>query len=234
MAATSEDRRRSGGAPGAPPSLVPGLRWRRVLPGEERQLTVLRRWIATLLPPCPARDDVTTVANELCSNAIKHTASGRGGWFAVEITWHGPVVTVAVADNGAPAGPQVISDLDREHGRGLLLVQGLSVRTGVRGDRRGRLTWADVHWDSGTSQAPAPADSYEDSIRAGEQALARRFDGVPAWFGRSTLAWWAVGPGGLLTAASAQGLAAMLYRLLDACPDRCGRPAQLRTGSQKR
>jgi hypothetical protein len=68
---------------------------------------------------------------------------------------------------------------------------------------------------------------------AREQALARRFDGVPAWFGRSTLAWWAVGPGGLLTASSAQGLAAMLYRLLDAYPDRCCRPAGLRTGRQK-
>lgn len=152
MVATSEDRRVTASAPGQP-SPVPGLRWRRVLPGEEHQLAVLRRWIAMLLPPCPAREDVTTVANELCGNAIKHTASGRGGWFAVEITRHGPVVTVAVTDNGAPAGPQVINDPEREHGRGLLLVQCLSVRTGVRGDSRGRLVWAEVRWDGETGQA---------------------------------------------------------------------------------
>jgi hypothetical protein len=216
MAATGEERRRNGIAPGGPPSLVPGLRWRRVFPGEERQLGVLRRWIAALLPPHQARDDVITVANELCGNAIKHTASGRRGWFAVEITWRGPVVTVAVADNGAPTGPRVINDLSREHGRGLLLVEGLSVRTGVCGDRRGRLTWADVRWE-GEISGPA-ADSYEASIRDGQAVLDRRFANVPTWFGRSTLAWWAVGPGGLLTAPSAQDLAAMLYRILDAHP----------------
>jgi Histidine kinase-like ATPase domain len=166
MAATGEERRRSGIALGEPPSLVPGLRWRRVLPGEDHQLAELRRWIAALLPPCPARDDVTTVANELCGNAIKHTASGRGGWFAVEIAWRGRLVGVAVADNGAPDGPRVINDLSREHGRGLLLVQGLSVRTGVCGDRRGRLMWADVPWDTAT--ADRRADAYEASIRDGK------------------------------------------------------------------
>jgi len=41
-----------------------------VFPGEERQLAVLRRWLATLLPACPARDDVILVATELASNAI--------------------------------------------------------------------------------------------------------------------------------------------------------------------
>ena len=95
-----------------------------------------------------------------------------------------------------------------------LLVQGLSVRTGVCGDRRGRLIWAEVRWADGASRAAA--DSYEAAIRDGQAVLTRRFADVPTWFGRSPLAWWAVGPRGLLTAPSAQDLAAMLYRLLDA------------------
>src|ERR1039457_4754105 len=106
--------------PAAPGS---GLRWRRVFPGEESQLGVLRRWLASLLPPCPARDDVTAVANEVCSNAIVHTLSGLGGRFAVEVAWYGPLVRVAVADGGAPGGPRIIDDPAGEHGRGLLLVR---------------------------------------------------------------------------------------------------------------
>lgn len=191
------------------------LRWRQVLRGEDRQLGVLRRWLSSMLPECPARDDVASVAVELASNALRHTASGRGGWFAVELTRYPSIVRVAVADQGGPAEPHVIDDPDAEHGRGLLLVRGLSVRTGVTGDQRGRLVWADVAFgdldDAGASQDP-----YEVAIREGQAALARRFGDVTAWFGRATLAWWALaGPGGLVTAPSAPELAGLLYRLLE-------------------
>jgi anti-sigma regulatory factor (Ser/Thr protein kinase) len=125
---------------------VPGARSRRIFSGDERELSHLRRWLAALLPPCPARDDVTAVANELGSNAIRHTRSGRGGQFAIEITWYGPVVRVAVADGGAPTGPHLIDDPAREHGRGLLVVQGLATNCGVSGGEGGRLVWADVRW----------------------------------------------------------------------------------------
>lgn len=220
MAASSGAGERDASAPGTLPVLVPGLRWRRVVPGEERQLGVVRRWLESLLPPCAARDDVAVVASELVGNAVKHTASGRGGQLAVEIGWHGPVVRVAVADCGAPTAPRVIEDLAGEHGRGLLLVRGLSARTGVCGDDRGRLVWADVPWVAVPGEVGAlRGDAYEAAIRDGEAALARRFAGVPAWFGRSTLAWWAMpGPGALVTAPSARELAGVLYRLLDASP----------------
>jgi Histidine kinase-like ATPase domain len=127
--------------------------WRRVFPGEERQLAVLRRWLESLLPDCPERDDVVCVASELGTNAVRHTATGRGGWFVVEIICQQSAVRVAVTDCGAPGEPHMIDDPAGEHGRGLLVVQGLSVRTGVCGDHRGRLVWADVRWD--TAQAAA-------------------------------------------------------------------------------
>ena len=163
-------------AAGALSGLVPGQRWRRVLAGEERQLGVLRRWLASLLPDCPARDDTLVVATELASNAIQHTASG-GSWFAVEVTWHGPVLQIAVADCGGPGEPQVIDDPAGERGRGLRLVQGLSARTGYVGDDHGRTVWAQIAWTVGPSaavsapwQAPVPA-----VVR--EAARGRR----PAW-----------------------------------------------------
>jgi hypothetical protein len=64
---------------------------------------------------------------------------------------------------------------------------------------------------------PAPqaaADTSEAAIRAGEAALARQFAGVTAWFGRATMEWWAQPSlGGLVSAPSAQELAALLRRL---------------------
>jgi len=163
---------------------------------------------------------VISVATELASNALRHTASGRGGWFAVEITWYRSVVRVAVADGGGPAGPRVIDDAAAEHGRGLLLVRGLSVRTGVTGDQRGRLVWAEIAWDDpNAATRDSSRDPYEAVIRDGQTALGRRFAGVPTWFGRSTLAWWALaGPDDLVTAPSARELAGLLYRMLDAPP----------------
>jgi hypothetical protein len=195
---------------------VRGLRWRRVFPGEDRQLGVLRSWLAALLPDGPLRDDVTAIASELAGNAIVHTASGRGGWFAVEIAWHHHLVRVAVADCGATGAPRLMEDPDGEHGRGLLVVRGLSVRSGVCGDQRGRLVWADVLWEEPETAPEEPArDPYQSAIRDGQAELARRFHGVPAWFGRSTLQWWAVAdPVGLITAPTASDLANLLGNLL--------------------
>jgi serine/threonine-protein kinase RsbW len=218
MAAASQNPEHG---PGGPPALVPGLRWRRVFPGEERQLGELRRWLESLLPVSPARDSVATVATEFGCNAIRHTASGRGGWFAVEVTCYAPVVRVTVADSGAQTGPRVVDDPAAERGRGLLVVRELALRTGVCGDERGRLMWADISWQ-GVSAATMPVaspDPYEAAIRDGEATLARSFAGIPAWFGRSTLKWWALaGPGVLVTAESAGELAGLLHRMLDAPP----------------
>jgi len=190
MPATSGSLDPASGTPPASARPASGLRWRRVFPGEERQLGVLRRWLTSLCPACPARDDLAMVANELSSNAIRHTASGRGGWFAVEVAWAGPVVRVTVADSGAATEPHVIDDPGSEHGRGLLVVRELSVAMGVCGDDRGRLTWADVRWEATPQVTAGAPDGYENAIRDGQDALARRFAGVPAWFGRSETRSW--------------------------------------------
>jgi len=200
-----------------------GLRWRRVFVGEERELTDLRRWLGMLLPQGAPRDDVVSVATELASNAIKHTSSGRGGWFAVEIALAHPssAVRVCVADGGAPKGPRMVDEPLAEHGRGLMLVQGLSARTGVSGDRRGRVVWADVPWPVAVAQPARPArDPLEAAIRAAQAELAKHFAGIPIWFGRATMQWWAlvVRPGfhQLVNGASPEALAVALVRALEA------------------
>jgi len=150
--------------------------WRRVFAGEERQLRELRRWLASLLPDCPVRDDVTVVANELAGNALLHTSSGSGGQFAVEITRCRAVIRVAVADGGGTTEPHLIeAPASAEHGRGLLLVRGLSKRAGVAGDERGRVVWAEVAWDDPDGVIRASASGHPAaSIWAGQAPVARR------------------------------------------------------------
>jgi anti-sigma regulatory factor (Ser/Thr protein kinase) len=162
-------RRRTGaGAPGAAPApggcvrlphpptgLERGTQWHRAFPGEPCQLGIMRRWLASLLPAGPARDDLVLVATELASNAICHTASGRGGWFAVEVTVCQSVVRVGVTDGGGPARPRPVQAPAAERGRGLLLVRALALRTGVAVTGAGRLVWADVRWDTGGQAAVA-------------------------------------------------------------------------------
>jgi anti-sigma regulatory factor (Ser/Thr protein kinase) len=144
-------------------------RWRRVFPGRDDQVREVRRWLAGLLPGAPERDDVVVVAVELVTNAIRHTASGRGGLVMVEVTWCGPVLRVAVADDGAAGGPRLAAGQGglAEGGRGLHLVRALAASTGVCGDDRGRLVWADIAWSGARPAAPplpAPWAGHHRSV----------------------------------------------------------------------
>ena len=131
------------------------LTWQQAFPGDNAQLGCLRRWLQDLLPACAARDDVVMVANELGANALLHTASGRDGWFTVEITWSASTVRVAVSDRGAPSGPHMIDDPEAEAGRGLMIVTELAARVEVEGCERGRVVSADVPW-TGDSPSAVP------------------------------------------------------------------------------
>jgi serine/threonine-protein kinase RsbW len=170
------------------------LRWRQVFSGDERSLRDLRHWLASLLPACPACDDVISVANELASNAIQHTASGRRGKFAVEITRHEAAVRVTVADGGAPAEPRLVDDPTAENGRGLLLVRGgLSLHAGVFGGQQGRVVWAEITWDIPDAPVavpyPHPGPARGRAWRAPGFHQIRRLTDALARFGPTTHAW---------------------------------------------
>jgi histidine kinase-like protein len=215
-------RRDNDAAPSAQARLAPAANWRRTFPGEPQQLVELRRWIASVLPPRSARDDLTSVADELASNAIRHTRSGQDGEFTIEITRYGTLVRVTVADDGAPDGPRLIDNPDGEGGRGLVVVNALALRAGVHGDHHGRVVWADIDWaaaDAATSTPVLPAAPADQAaIQDAETALARRFADVPTWYGRATHAWWALTTTGLATAPTADELAELLSRLPEARP----------------
>jgi hypothetical protein len=85
-------------------------RWQRLFRGQESELRELRHWLIELLPDSPGRDDLISVAVELGTNAVQHTASGNGGWFTVEVACLGPVLRVSVTDEGAERGPSLAAD----------------------------------------------------------------------------------------------------------------------------
>ena len=85
-------------------------RWQRLFRGQESELRQLRHWLTGLLPDSPGRDDLISVAVELGTNAVQHTASGDGGWFTVEIALLSPVIRISVTDQGAADGPRLAPD----------------------------------------------------------------------------------------------------------------------------
>ncbi|SRR5712691_116924 len=135
------------------PGPGPTLRLHRSFPGQNSELRYVRRWLAGLLPACPAREDVLSIAVELATNAVRHTASGRGGRFTVEVSWrdHTGTVRISVADDGAPHGPRWPDGPcpAGESGMGLYLVCALASRTGECGDACGRKVWAEVPCNAG-------------------------------------------------------------------------------------
>jgi len=91
------------------------------------------------------------------------------------------MVRVAVADGGAPSEPQFDADPGPlcERGRGLVIVRSLAARTGVCGDARSRLVWADVPWHGeGAAETPRFPPGLEAAILDGSAALAGRHAGV--------------------------------------------------------
>lgn len=136
---------------------IAGARLRRAFAGKASELAVMRQWLRSVLSSSAVRDDVLSIATELGANAVKHTASGCGGGFAVELFCTSSCVRVTVSDGGGPGEPRVIEDLGAENGRGLLLVRELAERMGVSGDERGRHVWAEIAW---SSAEPVSSNDY--------------------------------------------------------------------------
>jgi hypothetical protein len=158
------------------------MRWLRIFPGALAQVAEVRGFVACLLAGCPAREVLVTCASELSANAIVHTASGRGGFFSVEVaTPRDGVARVAVTDaggagvpaarapgrrrpgapdrSGARDGSGAFSALDtlEESGRGLAMVAACTSRWGYTDAGAeagaGRTVWAEATWP-----VPVPSD----------------------------------------------------------------------------
>ena len=200
------------------------MRWCKVFPGQEDQITEAASFVAQLLGSHPDGDSIARCAAELAANAIRHTATGQDGFFATEVTWTGQTVRVAVSDGGASTVPVTAPDGTRAAGpeHGLALLARLSSRWGTEGDYRGRVVWAQflASTDLAGAGTAAVATSIplaaEQSTAAEAADLAERYKGWHTWFGRWTRQWWAIPKqASRATALIAEPTAVALARRLD-------------------
>ncbi|WP_344587567.1 ATP-binding protein [Actinomadura vinacea] len=120
------------------------------------QIPAARHFAMYLFAETAIADEVGFVVTELASNAVRHTLSGQGGSFSVELVNNG-LAYVAVSDLGGGGYPTVrpdpIDGSNREHGRGLLAISKLAVSLGVHGSpEEGHTVWADL---AGVCNRPA-------------------------------------------------------------------------------
>jgi anti-sigma regulatory factor (Ser/Thr protein kinase) len=113
--------------------------------------------VGELLVGCPARETLMTCVSELCANAIRHTASGRGGVFIVEVARpRDGVARVAVTDDGGSSAPVMRRpDPMAESGRGLAMVAACTSRWGYAEAYPGHTVWAEATW-------PVPVPALRD------------------------------------------------------------------------
>ena len=120
---------------------------RRVFPGVKDQVARARLFVGDVLDGCPAADDAVLLTSELVTNAIAHTASGRGGKVIVTVYRGDTGVRVDVLDDGSDQAPVVhpVGEA-RESGFGLGLVDLMADRWGHCGGRRSRVVWFMLGW----------------------------------------------------------------------------------------
>lgn len=119
-------------------------KWCRNFPGTRDQVREARQFVSAYLGERPEIDAAQLIVSELASNAIRHTRSGLpGGHFGVTLHAGSTLLIVAVLDEGSYCVPRLCEAADEDlGGRGLHLVETLTVRWGVYGDAAGRTVWA--------------------------------------------------------------------------------------------
>ncbi|MFI0349245.1 ATP-binding protein [Actinomadura sp. 9N407] len=137
-----------------------------VLPGTEPAVALVRRYARALLPGFPELYELTVVASELFTNAVRHSRSGHladdraGGHVTVSFLVGTEVLRLEIADQGGAGAPGLRAPDDNgESGRGLHVVEALSLGWGS--ERRGPHTvvWADFAraGDVDPQHGPIPA-----------------------------------------------------------------------------
>jgi serine/threonine-protein kinase RsbW len=114
---------------------------RQVFPGQPDQVCQVRRLVGQHARTTPVAADVTLIASELASNAVRHSRS-RDAEFTVACEVTAQYVWLAVEDRGNPWRPP---EPDGCH-YGLAIVAALATRWGVEATAGGRVAWARVEF----------------------------------------------------------------------------------------
>jgi serine/threonine-protein kinase RsbW len=123
--------------------VAPAMYWRRTFPGRADQAHEVRAFTTALMPDHPRHDELLLVVGELAANALRHTKSGQGGTFTVDVSRADKRTCVSVTDDGGPTEP-VVAEAGEwdESGRGLRTVALLADSWGWHGNDTGRTVTA--------------------------------------------------------------------------------------------
>jgi serine/threonine-protein kinase RsbW len=117
---------------------------------EPAQVGCARRALVRALDGHPSAADAALIASELATNAVLHSASGRGGKFTLRAEIHVSYVWVEVEDAGGPWHQARHGD-NRPHGFDVIEAFTGRDNWGINGGVTGRVVWARII----TGEAPA-------------------------------------------------------------------------------
>jgi anti-sigma regulatory factor (Ser/Thr protein kinase) len=119
----------------------------RIFDGRPEEVCNVRKFVSGVVDGCPVAPDVTLLASELATNAIRHTASGMDGTFSVCVHIQDSQIRAEVHDLGCDTAPSVRrTGSPEESGAGLRLVDAIADRWGFYGGPRGRVVWFEMDW----------------------------------------------------------------------------------------
>jgi anti-sigma regulatory factor (Ser/Thr protein kinase) len=110
---------------------------------EPAQVGRARRALAQALDGHPAADTATLIASEFATNAVLHSASGRGGKFTLRAEIGPGCVRVEVEDAGGTWNQGRHGD-GRPHGFDVIEAFAGHENWGILGDPAGRVAWARI------------------------------------------------------------------------------------------
>jgi serine/threonine-protein kinase RsbW len=89
-------------------------------------------------------EDAAIIISELVGNAVRHACGNGAATIGVTLTWAGspPAVTVVVSDSSSQGPVRRETPADDEQGRGLQIVEALSVHWGWRCEDGGKAVFA--------------------------------------------------------------------------------------------
>jgi anti-sigma regulatory factor (Ser/Thr protein kinase) len=118
-------------------------RFEETYKAEPAQVGRARRALTQALDGCPAADTAALIASEFATNAVLHSASGRGGKFILRAEISPGGVRVEVEDAGGPWHQARHCD-GRPHGFDVIEALTGHENWGLSGDIAGRVAWARI------------------------------------------------------------------------------------------
>ena len=120
--------------------------------GDASSLRDARRMVADALVAVPdeVRDAAVLLAGEILTNAVVH----GGGWFLLQVDAAADWIRVEVADS-ASGSPMVLHpSSDREHGRGMAIVDAIASAWGAEQRGSHKVVWFELAVHDGPRPAP--------------------------------------------------------------------------------